>query len=98
MSWQPRKWNFDKEGLVGSHYCREVKYDKHRNVSIELDNMTATGMGDLSQSQIGEGLGRMGREQVEAERADDSIQSLAVRGRKQRGLEGNVKLRVFIIF
>lgn len=34
---------------------------KHRNVSIELDNIMVTGMGDLSQSQIGEGLGENGK-------------------------------------
>lgn len=42
----------------------------------------------------------MGREQVEAERADDSMRSSAVRGRMQEGPEGNgnIKLRVFIVF
>lgn len=53
--------NFDKEGMVGSQYCREVRYNEHRNMFIELDNMTATGMVDFSQSQIQEGLGENGK-------------------------------------
>lgn len=48
-------------------------------MSIELDNMMAIDMGDLSQSQIGEGLGENGK-RAGRNRADDSMQSLTGRG------------------
>lgn len=87
---------FIKEGKVGIQYCREVKQGKHRNVSIEVENLMVIGSADLSQSQVGAGKERLQREQIEPERADDSLWSLAMKWRKER--TGKCEVRVFIVF
>lgn len=52
----------------------------------------------LDTARLGWVKERMERQQVKAERANDSMWSLAVKGREQGKLEVNVKLRVFIDF
>ena len=87
---------FIKEGKVGNQYCREVKQGKHRNVSIEADKLMVIGSGDLSQSQVGAGKERLQREQIEPERADDSLWSLAMKWRKETTGKCEVRVLLFI--
>lgn len=68
----------------------EVKYDKHREMWIGLDNTMAVGIGDLSQRQAGMGKGENGKTTGRSRKSWWLHEEFGVERKKQRGLQGNV--------
>lgn len=87
-----------KEGKVDVQYCREVKQDKHRHMSIEVDNLLAIGIGDLSRSQIEAGWRETGKRAGRTRKSWWPHVELGLKGRKERRVERSVRWESLLFF